>query len=122
MKDRTLKQYNPEDIEKIYTKNNKNKLPSQFNEDDFYAKWDRMIQMKDGRWIYQCDELQEQNIADPNNGMDQLFFKDGMLFCRSDHRIYNESPTISFTNRRSYKKYLCYWSRNNNGYKSWREC
>ena len=37
MKDRTLKQYNPEDIEKIYTKNNKNKLPSQFNEDYFYA-------------------------------------------------------------------------------------
>ena len=100
MSDRTLKQYKAKDIHKVCSKDNPDELPSQFNAEQLFKIWNRLIILKDGGWVFQSDEINEQKILDSNNEKDALFIKLGIPFCRSDHRIYNESSTITFTNRR----------------------
>ena len=104
MKYGTLKQYKEEEIQKVCSKDNPDELPSQFNAESLFKTWDRLILLKNGSWVYQSDEINEEHVEDFQNPIDKFFFERGILFCRSDHPIYNESPTISFTNRRSYKK------------------
>ena len=100
---RTLKQYKDKDILKVCDKNNLDQLPSQFDESVFKT-WNRLIALKNGNWIFQSDEINEEYVEDLKNPINKIFFDGGTIMVRSDHKIYNESATISFTNRRSYDK------------------
>tara|TARA_A100001011_G_scaffold221116_1_gene229091 strand:- start:483 stop:845 length:363 start_codon:yes stop_codon:yes gene_type:complete len=104
MKYRTLKNYKKKDIQKVCSKHNPNELPSQFDAETLFKTWDRLILLKNGDWIFQSDEINEEIKEDPKNEIDALAFKLGIPFCRSDDRIYNESATISFSNRRINEK------------------
>ena len=100
MKYRTLKQYKEEEIQKVCSKDNPDELPPQFDAESLFKTWDRLILLKNGSWVFQSDEINEEITEDPNNKIDASAFKLGIPFCRSDDRIYNEPTTITFTNRR----------------------
>ena len=79
MSDYSIKQYKAKDIHKVCSKENPDELPSQFDKNNVFDKWDRLIVLKNGTWILQSDELNEEIMKNPDNEIHKLLYEFALI-------------------------------------------